>query len=271
MKYLSLLFSIAIIIFGSCSKNDDHDIEDFSKDSGTFIDERDGNKYDWVKIGEQIWMAENLAYLPEVRPPSFPTDIDDSNKPYYYVNEYDGTSIEEAKSNENYKNYGVLYNWAAAMDGEQFQNKTIKVYDDNPSEVQGVCPTGWHLPSKSEIQQLEEFIILDQCDDNSKCPIHIHLMSEEGWFYEEQYELNGFDTYGFKALPGGTRNIDGTFSSPGGVYSEWWTATYQGYHSGEYGPKIYTLDCGNSLLDKYYPLVRVAYGYEGASVRCIKD
>lgn len=133
MKHLFLFYTIIVILFLGCSKDENQDFDEFSKDSGTFIDERDGHEYKWVKIGEQIWMAENLAYLPEVYPLRFQSYTD----PYYFVLYYDGNDAEEAKDTENYKNYGVLYNWTAACI---------------------VCPEGWHLPSFNEWENLAQYI-----------------------------------------------------------------------------------------------------------------
>lgn len=58
--YLILFFCVLF----ACTKDEVEEIEDFSGDSGTFTDSRDGNVYKWVRIGDQIWMAENLAFLP---------------------------------------------------------------------------------------------------------------------------------------------------------------------------------------------------------------
>jgi hypothetical protein len=52
-----------ILLFAACEK------DPFEANSGTFTDERDGREYKWVKIGDQIWMAENLAYVPYVCAP----------------------------------------------------------------------------------------------------------------------------------------------------------------------------------------------------------
>jgi len=90
--------------------------------NGTFMDVRDQHVYKYVKIGTQTWMAENLAYLPAVSPSS---DGSESSA-FYYVYNYEGSSISEAKSQGNYTSYGVLYNWEAA-----------KI----------ACPSGWYLPS----------------------------------------------------------------------------------------------------------------------------
>jgi len=100
----------------------------------TFKDSRDGKIYKTVTIGEQTWMAENLAYLPRVVGPK----TGSNTAPYYYVYGYDGTDVAAAKATKNYQIYGVLYNWPASMNGGASSGT-------NPSDIQGVCPTGWHL------------------------------------------------------------------------------------------------------------------------------
>ncbi|MFN2380349.1 MAG: FISUMP domain-containing protein, partial [Bacteroidales bacterium] len=103
----------------SCTKDEE---DDFSGPSGTFVDNRDKIEYNWVRIGDQIWMAENLAYLPSVSPSSEGSETE----PYYYVYAYDGSIVSEAKVTDNYNAYGVLFNWPAALTA---------------------CPDGWHLPT----------------------------------------------------------------------------------------------------------------------------
>ncbi len=118
--------------------------------AGSFTDSRDQNIYKTVKIGEQLWMAENLRYLPQV----FATDqygLSASEPRYYVSGYYRGSSVEEAKEKESYNKYGVIYNWPAAMGGAEQSNS-------NPSGVQGACPQGWHLPSLSEWEELLRYL-----------------------------------------------------------------------------------------------------------------
>jgi uncharacterized protein (TIGR02145 family) len=118
--------------------------------SGTFTDPRDNHLYRYITVGSQIWMAENLAYLPAVSP----FDSVSSIHRHYYVCGYDGISVLAAKAEDSYKIYGVWYNWPAAMD-ENFESKHEIIGG------QGACPPGWHLPSDQEWKILEEYLGMD--------------------------------------------------------------------------------------------------------------
>jgi uncharacterized protein (TIGR02145 family) len=152
--------------------------------AGSFTDERDGNQYKFVKIGNQIWMAENLKYMP---------DVVGFNKwsitePYYYVNEYNGTNVNEAKSTVSYNNFGVLYNWPAATNGAPESNS-------NPSGVQGVCPSGWHLPSRDEWEQFIDYLGGDNVAGGK--------LKETGTKHWKSPNTDATNESGFTALPGG--------------------------------------------------------------------
>jgi hypothetical protein len=127
-KFICLMLFIFCIL--ACAETEDEEFIDIIETSGTFIDSRDNHEYQWVKIGNQIWMAENLAYLPSVNH----IKPDSTNLPHYYIYGYDGTNVNEAKSTPNYAVYGVLYDWEAALNAS---------------------PVGWHLPSDAEWKQLE--------------------------------------------------------------------------------------------------------------------
>lgn len=91
---------------------------------GHFTDIRDGYTYKTIKIGNQIWLAENLRYLP-------------SNNSGFYVYGYDGNDVIQAKQSRYYEDFGVLYDMNAA---------------------QIACPSGWHIPSDDEWKILESNI-----------------------------------------------------------------------------------------------------------------
>lgn len=140
----------------------------------TFKDTRDQHVYKYVKIGTQAWMAENLAYLPAVSPSSEGSDT----LPFYYVYDYEGSSVAAAKVAAKYDTYGVLYNWEAA-----------KI----------VCPSGWHLPTDAEWTTLE---------DNLGALPGKKMKSTTEW----DGNGNGDNSSGFNALPGGYRRYGGGFS-----------------------------------------------------------
>lgn len=144
----------------------------------TIIDSRDGRTYHTVQIGNQCWLKENLRYLPEVFPSSNGSEINLR----YYVNGYEGISVNDAKSTVNYGKYGVLYNYPAAKKG---------------------CPVGWHLPNDSDWETLGNFVISQNSgyvrDGQYWYEVGEHLKTRSGW-----PNGNGLDSYGFSGLPGGS-------------------------------------------------------------------
>ena len=229
---------------------------------GSFTDSRDGKVYNTVTIGEQVWMAENLAYLPSVVGPA----TESYTAPYYYVYGYDGTSVATAKATANYTTYGVLYNWPAAMAGAASS-------DANPSNVKGICPSGWHLPSDAEWTQMENYLIANGYNYDGTTTgdkIAISLASANGWSSSPNTGAIGndnaaYDAYrnksGFTALPGGSRTNYGKFYGFG-IYGNWWTSTEGNTNNAWYR----LLNYSNSNV------FRISNNKEyGFSVRCVRD
>jgi uncharacterized protein (TIGR02145 family) len=109
---------------------------------GTLTDERDGQIYRTVKIGDQWWMAQNLNY-------AYP-ESDDGLDTLSYC--YESLA-------KNCDVYGRLYTWSAAMDSAAVFSENGKgcgyEVDCSPTmPVRGICPEGWHLPNGHEWRDL---------------------------------------------------------------------------------------------------------------------
>ena len=218
----------------------------YDSESGTFTDSRDGHEYKWVKIGDQIWMAENLAYLPSVCSPNL-SDCESYVDPHYYVYDYYGTNVAEAKVTDNYENYGVLYNWPAAMIA---------------------CPEGWHLPTDDEWKQLEMYIGMSQSAVDSRGwrgpGISTKLKATSGWDY---IYGNGTDEYGFTALPAGFLNYGDWFIDKGELLLIWCASDESCTEYEDTNWAFYRKIYGqNSTVYRSCELKLF-----GVSVRCVKD
>jgi uncharacterized protein (TIGR02145 family) len=126
-------------------------------------------------------------------------------------------------STDNRDTYGGLYTWAAAMNGAASS-------DSIPSGVQGVCPSGWHLPSDSEWKELEMFLGMSQAEaDNYGCrgTDEGGKLKEIGTAHWNSPNTGATNSSGFTALPGGDRSIDGAFFNLGDR-AYFWTASEGG-------------------------------------------
>ena len=195
-----------------------------------------GYEYDIVAIGDQCWFAENCRYLPVVvvPPSSERSDEAAETDPYYYVIAYEGADVAEAQATENYATYGVLYNWSAVM-------------------TEGICPSGWHIPSDGDFTQLTDFL-------GGEIVAGHAMKSTSGWNnYGNGNNGNGSNSSGFNALPGAV-GYRGGFTDCGYV-GYWWSAS----ESGSVSRVLYL-----SLL---FDVVGrgSANRYRGHSARCVRD
>jgi len=220
-----------------------------------FTDPRDGNVYRTIKFGDQVWMAENLRStiysdgtpIPLVEDAAQWEELLASEAYCWYEN-----------NNSNEYTYGALYNFYAVMNGEQSS-------DLDPSGVQGVCPSGWHLPSDDEWKELEMFLGMSQIEagklgwrgtnEASKLAGQIDLWISSG----ELTENLEFGTSNFSAIPTGHRNPDYSISdfADFGLGTSWWSATESYARNIHYhNSRIY-----RNSFDRRY----------GFSVRCVRD
>jgi uncharacterized protein (TIGR02145 family) len=174
---------------------------EYNPADGKFLcDERDGKRYKYVDIDGQVWMAENLNH--NAAGSKCGSTLSGSGT----LSDADAVACGK---------YGRLYNWAAAMGGATSS-------DANPSGVQGVCPSGWHLPSDAEWDALMAFIHSDKglgsFTSGTSYYAGKYLKAASGW----NDNGNGEDAYGFSALPGGRGFFGGDFDDAGGV---WWSAS----------------------------------------------
>lgn len=206
--------------------------------SGTVTDV-DGNVYRTIRIGGQVWMAENL------------------NATRYN----DGTTINHVPDNATWsdmdsgawcwysndakyeKPYGKLYNWHAISKGD-------------------ICPQGWHIPTETDIGNTSEWkTLIFQLGGPD---IAGRRLKERGTAHWLAPNIGARNDTGFNGVPGGSRRADGAFD---GVRFEglYWTTM-------ELNVLEYSWARSRILL---YDSTRIDYfdgdKRMGLSVRCVKD
>jgi len=228
-----------------------------------------GQSYATTLIGSQCWLADNLNVGTQICSvgTTCATDPDDT---------FSLSAIEKYcyENNLTYcSNYGALYSWTEMMglpnkcndnNYDCSTNPAVCDTDDNDCDFtialrQGVCPTGWHVSTLTEIQTLAQ-------NADPGCSITGGTCTTAGGKITASsghtpIAWNGTDIYGFSAVPASFRATNGSFSGLGS-YDVIWTATP---HSYPY--YSYFID-----LDGTADVVAAAlYRTMGASVRCVKN
>jgi len=200
--------------------------------NGMLFDIRDGQSYQVVKIGNQIWTAENFRYLPSIK------DNDDL---------FENSLVYDNDNSYLEKGYGRLYGWNTAMN---------------------IAPEGWKLPSDKDFIELRDFITKDnnlvEYEEGS------YLKSVDGWDKPCDGIVN-LDKYGFNAKPAGCYSNNRFHNAGNNAYfwsafeinrtinRYWYLICYsEGFHNNNY--------IGSSKYN-----VSSNYKGNGFSVRLIKD
>ncbi|WP_160118670.1 fibrobacter succinogenes major paralogous domain-containing protein [Chryseotalea sanaruensis] len=252
-KSLSVL---AIVFIVSCSKDD--------PTPATTVTDKDGNVYETVTIGEQVWMAENLRTT-QYNDGTPITAIINLNE---WATQSAGAFTSYANAEGNMDAFGALYNWYAVN-----SNK--------------LCPTGWHMPSSVEWKEMENYLIANgynfdgstDGDKTSTSKVAKALATSSGWSNSTVPGSVGNSDYpeyqnksGFSALPGGYRYHDGTFNYA--VFTGYWWTTSGQFTGGSLG--LGEVSISSATLTAIYNN-GLAIGYHnvnpriGASCRCVKD
>jgi uncharacterized protein (TIGR02145 family) len=198
-------------------------------------DSRDGQEYKTVKIGEQWWMAQNLNF--------------DTDNSWCY-----------GDAPANCAKYGRLYTWVAAVGGAEDECGGEHECDLGTGDVQGVCPKGWHLPSKAEWETLIVAVNGSITEYTSGNSTRAKLKSQTGW--KAHSSVTNEDSFGFSALPAGYRINDEHGYYYEGILAHIWSSTERNSQRAYYMELYYANDYAN-LYDDYKSI--------GSSVRCLKD
>lgn len=220
--FLSLLY----LILSSCNSDPiDQTIKDI-----------DGNIYGTVKIGEQVWMKENLRVTKFNNGKPIPGITDDSEWCNLTTAAYCWYKNDSTYFN---KPYGALYNYHAINSGE-------------------LCPEGWHVPTKEEFQ-----VLINSLDKNVNFVKHevstvaggkLKMTGSNQWLSPN---IKATNESGFSALPGGCRSWKGNFSMINSF-------GYYGCSTNNSSLAVRTSSSSAFLRSNIS-------GYVGVSVRCIKD
>jgi uncharacterized protein (TIGR02145 family) len=180
------------------------------KGRGETVTDIDGNAYNTVRIGDQVWMTENLRTtryndgtpIPLVSDSSVWSQLNTAAYSWY------------GNDSNNRKQYGALYNWHAVNSGK-------------------LAPRGWHVPTDAEWSKLVQYLVAsgynwDETKQGNK--IAKSLASKTGWELSDSKPgaignvLSKNNRSGFSAVPSGTRSREGRFAKMGEM-GFWWTAT----------------------------------------------
>jgi uncharacterized protein (TIGR02145 family) len=218
----TILPGALLLIIMSCSEKDNP--------PGPVTD-IDGNTYKTKRIGDQVWMAENLKTSTFSDGTVIP-DVEDAGS--WYELTTPGLCWYDNDETANKDTFGALYNYYTVISGN-------------------LCPAGWHVPSRDEWQKLRD-VLGDTTTGGGK-------LKEEGTQHWKTPNTGAVNSMGFTALPAGIRYFEGTFNSVT-FFTSFWSSTESDDGKAWYLSLYYS--------DAVAIMNRISKK-DGFSVRCVQD
>jgi uncharacterized protein (TIGR02145 family) len=220
-------------VWGEWSNERTFHVEPVDTDcNGQTITDIDGNKYNTVQIGTQIWMSENLKVTHYRNGETISNITDDTQWNLLTSGAYCWYN-----NNIGFKDgFGALYNYYVVIDSRN------------------ICPSGWHIPSGTEWTNLLTFLGGTNIAGGK-------LKANDTYSYWNPPNVGATNESGFKGLPGGLRTLAGPYD---GMYNMgyWWSSTEKS-SSEAYRLQLHT-NYSSGLWGYHWKK-------DGLSVRCIKD
>jgi len=182
---------IGIMLFAYCDRKSP--VGPDSKEPGTVTDV-DGNVYQTVRIGNQIWMTENLRVTRYYNGDPIPLVTDGS----VWADLQTGARCSYNNNETNADTYGYLYNWQAVNDSRN------------------IAPSGWRVPTVDDWHDLAVYL--------GGSLVAGGKMKETGTSHWRAPNRDATNESGFTALPGGSRTYNGNFCDVG-YFAVFWSAT----------------------------------------------
>lgn len=204
----------------------------FCKNQAQVVTDYDGNAYDTVIIGTQVWLKENLRVTHYNNGDLIPNITDNT----VWAATVTGARCYFNNDSSSYDPfYGVLYNWYAV------------------SDTRHLCPAGWHVSGNAEWQMAENYL--------GGVTVAGGKMKEEGTAHWKSPNTGATNSSRFTGLPGGMRDPVNNIFTALNENGLWWTSSIYGQYA--WSAYLYYLNTGvdhNPTPKKY-----------GLSVRCIQD
>ena len=237
MKKITLYLSVAAFLFFSCKKNTNELVDNLP----TTVKDVDGNVYNTVKIGDQIWMKENLKT----------TKFNDGTPITKYVFDMDWLSLNSPQA---------LYQWAGTSNTSKVYPNPLPfdyygaMYNHFAIESGKLAPTGWRIPTEQDFLTLKNYLTNNKFAGKEA----LALKSNFGW---NSSSGNGTDDVGFRGLPNGyVHAFGGTVSNEG--ISTWATTSTNNALKQR---KMVSLTSNDEIQILENSL------YIGSGIRCIKE
>jgi len=223
-----------------------------SSGANQLVDQRDGKKYGTKDFGGEIWMTENLAFGQEYRPGV----VLEAGA----IKRWCPQTYPDPSTPSPCDLYGGYYTWATAMalpatcDSQDCSSQV-------QSPHQGICPTGFHVPSKQEFQALGDFLAtetgLSAVDDKGKFTQLGAALRVNSACTTPGTEA---PSVGFNGMPSGYANDTG-YVSADGAWTYWQTTTEDAGYSYGWG-----IACADDRFGEGF-----FYKDNAVPLRCVKD